>query len=49
MGPEIAGLYRTLALRTVPLALERGSITPAIAAALREALQARPVNRAGGA
>jgi predicted short-subunit dehydrogenase-like oxidoreductase (DUF2520 family) len=37
-GPDVAALYRTLSLRTIPLALERGTIDEARAAVLSRLL-----------
>lgn len=42
LDPEVAALYRTLALRTVPMALERGSITQPMASAIVTLLDGRP-------
>jgi predicted short-subunit dehydrogenase-like oxidoreductase (DUF2520 family) len=39
LDPELLDLYRRLALRTVALGIERGSLTPEKAAALRVLLQ----------
>ncbi len=42
LGPEQGALYRTLALRTVPLAVERGTLPEAQAAAIAAMLEAPP-------
>ena len=39
---DLVSLYRTLAHRTVPLALERGSITQAVANAIVDLLDNHP-------
>jgi predicted short-subunit dehydrogenase-like oxidoreductase (DUF2520 family) len=40
-SPEMATLYRQLALRTIPLALTRGTLSPELADRIRRALEAR--------
>jgi predicted short-subunit dehydrogenase-like oxidoreductase (DUF2520 family) len=47
-APEMAALYRQLALRTIPLALTRGTLSPELAGRIRRTLEAQRLRSIDG-
>lgn len=45
VSPEMAGLYRELTARTIPLGIARGTLTPERAAAIEAVIRTRPTDR----